>query len=164
LSGSGNSTLPIIAEDLGLITPDVIELRDGFNLPGMRILQFGFSDADNPFLPHNYVTNCVAYTGTHDNDTALGWFETAPEQEQKFALRYLHSDGSDFAWDLIRSVWSSVAVYAVAPMQDVLSLGTEARMNYPSRLGGNWEWRMKDEDLSRELAGRLRELNELYLR
>lgn len=164
LSESKDSTLPIIAEDLGVITPDVVELREHFHLPGMKILQFGFSGPDNPFLPHNYVTNCVAYTGTHDNDTALGWFHSAPEVERKFALRYLRSDGSEFAWDLIRSVWSSVAVYAVTPMQDALSLGTEARMNYPSRLGGNWEWRMSEADLGGELASRLRELNELYLR
>ncbi len=165
LGESKSSTLPIIAEDLGVITPDVVKLREHFHLPGMKILQFGFTGPDNPFLPHNYVTNnCVAYTGTHDNDTAIGWFNSAPEVERKFALRYLHSDGSDFAWDLIRSVWSSVAVYAVTPLQDALSLGTEARMNYPSRLGGNWEWRMKAEDLSVELAERLREFNELYLR
>jgi 4-alpha-glucanotransferase len=164
LSDSASGALPIIAEDLGVITPDVVDLRDRFQLPGMRILQFGFSGADNPFLPHNYVTNCVAYTGTHDNDTACGWFETAPEEERKFALRYLNSEGADFAWDLLRGVWSSVAVYALAPMQDLLSLGTESRMNYPSRLGGNWEWRMTEADMSKELTGRLRELNELYLR
>jgi 4-alpha-glucanotransferase len=164
LSNSEKATLPIIAEDLGVITPDVVELRDGFSLPGMRILQFGFTGPDNPFLPHNYVTKCVAYTGTHDNDTALGWFESTPEVERKFALRYLNSDGTDFAWDLIRAVWSSVAVYAITPMQDVLSLGTEARMNFPSRLGGNWEWRMKEEAMSDDLAKRLREVNELYLR
>jgi 4-alpha-glucanotransferase len=163
--GAALGQLPIIAENLGVITPDVVKLREHFHLPGMKILQFGFTGPDNPFLPHNYVTNnCVAYTGTHDNDTAIGWFNSAPEVERKFALRYLHSDGSDFAWDLIRGVWSSVAVYAVTPLQDALSLGTEARMNYPSRLGGNWEWRMKEEDLSVELAGRLREFNELYLR
>lgn len=156
--------LPIIAEDLGLITPDVVELRDRFDLPGMRIMQFGFTGPDNPFLPHNYVSNCVAYTGTHDNDTACGWFESAPEQERKFALRYLNSNGTDFAWDLIRGVWSSVAVYAIAPMQDLLSLGTEARMNFPSRLGGNWEWRMQEADMNDALAKRLREFNELYLR
>ena len=164
LSSADNGTLPIIAEDLGVITPDVVELRDGFNLPGMKILQFGFSGADNPFLPHNYPAHCVAYTGTHDNDTALGWFESAPKEERKFALRYLNSDGSDFAWDLIRGVWSSVAVCALAPMQDVLSLGTEARMNYPSRLGGNWEWRMNEDDLSPALAERLHDFNESYLR
>ena len=164
LGAADNGTLPIIAEDLGVITPDVVELREGFDLPGMKILQFGFSGADNPFLPHNYPAHCVAYTGTHDNDTALGWFNTAPKDERKFALRYLNSDGSDFAWDLIRGVWSSVAVYAVAPMQDMLNLGTEARMNYPSRLGGNWEWRMAEEDTSEALAEKLREFNELYLR
>ena len=140
LSGSGNGTLPIIADDLGVITPDVVELRNGFALPGMKILQFGFTSPSDPFLPHNYTRNCVAYTGTHDNDTALGWFESAPDKERKFALLYLNSNGTDFAWDLIRGVWSSVAVYAITPMQDLLSLGTEARMNFPSRLGGNWEW------------------------
>lgn len=164
LSDSRGDTLPIIAEDLGVITPDVVEMRDRFHLPGMRILQFGFTGPENSFLPHNYITNCIAYTGTHDNDTACGWFESAPEQERKFALRYLKSDGADFAWDLIRGIWSSVAAFAITPMQDVLSLGTEARMNYPSRLGGNWEWRMKEEDMSTELAKRLREFNDLYLR
>ena len=164
LSDSQNGTLPIIAEDLGVITPDVVELRDGFDLPGMRILQFGFTSPSDPFLPHNYVRNCVAYTGTHDNDTAIGWFESAPGKEQEFALHYLNSDGSNFAWDLIRAVWSSVAAYALAPMQDFLSLGTEARMNFPSRLGGNWEWRMSEEDLSDDLAKRLLEFNELYWR
>ena len=163
LEGS-ESELPIIAEDLGLITPDVVELRDEFNLPGMKILQFGFDKAENPFLPHNYVTNCVAYTGTHDNDTALGWYESAPQQERDFALRYLRVDGSDFAWDLIQGIWSSVAVYAVTPMQDALSLGTDARMNFPSKLGGNWEWRMLEENMSDEVAGKFKELNELYLR
>ncbi|GAB4460070.1 MAG: 4-alpha-glucanotransferase [Anaerolineales bacterium] len=159
-----DSKLPIIAEDLGLITPDVVKLRDDFDLPGMRILQFGFDSAKNPFLPHNYIPNCVAYTGSHDNDTALGWYNTAPEHEKDFARRYLRVDGSDFSWDLIRGIWSSVAVFAIAPMQDVLSLGSEARMNFPSKLGGNWEWRMRESDLSPHLAGRLKELNELYLR
>ncbi|HET9908639.1 MAG TPA: 4-alpha-glucanotransferase [Anaerolineales bacterium] len=156
--------LPIIAEDLGVITADVVALRDEFRLPGMKILQFGFATPKDPFLPHNYVAKCVAYTGTHDNDTTLGWFDSAPEEERSFALRYLNSNGSDFAWDLIRGVWSSVAVYAITPMQDLLSLGTEARMNYPSRLGGNWAWRMKEEDMSIPLARRLHEFNELYLR
>jgi 4-alpha-glucanotransferase len=162
--GTPQIELPIIAEDLGVITPDVVELREAFKLPGMRILQFGFSGADNPFLPHNYVSNCVAYTGTHDNDTTRGWFNSAPQHEREFAQRYLRVNGDDFAWDLIRTIWSSVAVYAVTPMQDALSLGTEARMNFPSKLGGNWEWRMKEDDMSDELAGKLRELNQLYLR
>ena len=164
LGGSENGSLPIIAEDLGVITEDVVELRDSFQLPGMKILQFGFVDPADPFLPHNYTRHCVAYTGTHDNDTALGWLASAPEHERKFALRYLNSDGTDFAWDLIRAVWSSVAVYAVAPMQDMLSLGTEARMNFPSRLGGNWEWRMSEEDMSAHLAQRVHEFNEMYSR
>ena len=164
LSEADQGVLPIIAEDLGVITEDVIDLRDSFNLPGMKILQFGFVNPSDPFLPHNYTSNCVAYTGTHDNDTAIGWLKSAPEVERTFALRYLNSDGSDFSWDLIRAVWSSVAVYAVAPMQDFLNLGTEARMNFPSRLGGNWEWRMGEADMSNALAKRLREFNELYLR
>jgi 4-alpha-glucanotransferase len=156
--------LPIIAEDLGEITPDVIELRDQFNLPGMKILQFAFSGPDNVFLPHNYPANCVTYTGTHDNDTARGWYESAPEHERDFARRYLDTDGSDFPWELTRAAWASVAVYAIAPMQDLLGLGTEARMNFPSTLGGNWSWRLSGDELSQELQGRLRELNYLYMR
>lgn len=164
LSNKKGETLPIIAEDLGVITDDVVQLRDGFELPGMKILQFGFSGAENPFLPHNYPANCVAYTGTHDNDTVQGWYETAPEHERDFARRYLGTNGGNMAWDLIRAVWSSVAVYAVTPMQDALGLGGEARMNFPSKLGGNWEWRMNESDMSESLAGRLREVNQLYLR
>jgi 4-alpha-glucanotransferase len=156
--------LPFIAEDLGLVTPDVVELLEAFNLPGMKVLQFAFSGPDNPFLPHNYVSNCVAYTGTHDNETARGWFENATPQEREFAQRYLRVDGSDFAWDLIRAVWGSVANIAITPMQDVLNCGGEARMNFPSRLGGNWGWRMRDEDMNDGLSGRLRELNWMYFR
>ena len=130
----------------------------------MKILQFGFDEPTNPFLPHHYPKNCVAYTGTHDNDTVRGWYDTAPEKERDLARRYLGTDGSDIAWRMVRSVWSSVAVYALAPMQDLLELGGEARMNFPSRLGGNWEWRMSEADLSDSLASRLKELNELYSR
>lgn len=151
--------LPVIAEDLGVITPDVIELLEAFNLPGMKVLQFAFTGPDNPFLPHNYVPNCVAYTGTHDNNTAFGWYKTAPEHERDFAKRYLGVDGHDFAWDLIRTVWKSVAVFAIAPMQDVLGLGGEARMNFPSTLGDNWEWRMSENDLREDFAAGLRYLN-----
>jgi 4-alpha-glucanotransferase len=151
--------LPIIAEDLGLVTPDVLELLAAFGLPGMKVLQFGFTGPDNPFLPHNYVPNCVAYTGTHDNDTAMGWYASAPSHEKDFAHRYLGVDGHDFAWDLIRTVWKSVAVFGIAPMQDVLSLGGEARMNFPSKLGGNWEWRMGENDLREDYAAGLRDLN-----
>jgi 4-alpha-glucanotransferase len=151
--------MPIIAEDLGLVTPDVIELLNAFDLPGMKVLQFGFSGPDNPFLPHNYVPNCVAYTGTHDNDTAIGWHATAAPHERDFAHHYLGVDGHDFAWDLIRNVWRSVAVFAVTPMQDVLGLGGEARMNFPSKLGGNWEWRMHETDFREDLAAGLKDLN-----
>jgi 4-alpha-glucanotransferase len=164
LGGTDGGTLPIIAEDLGVITPDVVDLRHSFHLPGMKILQFGFSNPGDPFLPHNYTSNCVAYTGTHDNDTVCGWLETAPEKEREYALNYLNTDASNFAWAMVRAVWSSVAVYAVTPMQDLLGLGGEARMNFPSRLGGNWEWRMARESLSLDLADRLKELNELYFR
>lgn len=165
LKSFGNdSALPIIAEDLGFITPDVVELRTRYNLPGMKILQFGFSAPDNPFLPHAYIQNCVAYTGTHDNDTTRGWLNTAPKHEGEFALRYLRSSKRNFVWNMIRSIWSSVAIFAVTPMQDLLDQGTESRMNYPSRLGGNWEWRMEEKDLSDELMTKLSELNYLYER
>lgn len=156
--------LPVVAEDLGFITPDVTELLHAFDLPGMKVLQFAFSGPDNPFLPHNYVPNCAAYTGTHDNDTALGWFASAPERERDFARRYLGVDGRDFAWDLIRAIWKSVAVFAVAPMQDVLSLDGSARMNFPSKLGGNWEWRMSEDDFREDLAAGLRDLNWMTFR
>jgi 4-alpha-glucanotransferase len=157
-------SLPILAEDLGVITPDVVKLRERFDLPGMKILQFAFSGPDNPFLPHTYIQNCVVYTGTHDNDTTSGWYESAPEAEKDFARRYLQVDGSWIAWDLVRAAWSSVAVFAMAPLQDLLGLGNAARMNYPSRLGGNWEWRMRAEVLNSELQKNIKELNWLYQR
>jgi 4-alpha-glucanotransferase len=156
--------LPIIAEDLGEITPDVTALRDKFDLPGMKILQFGFTGPENAFLPHNFLRNCVVYTGTHDNDTARGWFATAPDQEKDFALRYLHTTPGGFTRALIRAAWSSVANYAVAPLQDFLDLGTEGRMNYPGRLGGNWTWRVPEDALSEQLKNEIAELNGLYSR
>ena len=157
--------LPIIAEDLGVITPDVVELRDRFNLPGMKVFQFAFSsDSTDPFLPHNYPQQCVAFTGTHDNDTAIGWYQTAPESERDFIRRYLARSGVDIAWDMIRAVWSSVAAFALAPLQDVLSLGPEARMNLPGRPYGNWTWRMRPNTLTDDVARRLKEMNTLYSR
>jgi 4-alpha-glucanotransferase len=161
--------LPIIAEDLGVITDDVVALRDGFGFPGMKILQFGFSGPDNDFLPHHFHENCVVYTGVHDNDTTRGWFETTSESEREFALRYLglkpgKNMAKEFPAHLIRAAWSSVAVFALAPMQDFLALGGEARFNYPSRLGGNWDWRMDASALTEELRDRIRELNYLYQR
>ena len=154
--------LPIIAEDLGVITPDVVELRDSFHLPGMKILQFGFSGADNPFLPHNYPKNCVAYTGTHDNDTTLGWFKTAPAAEREFGLKYFGRDGQDIVWDMIRAVWSSVAVFALAPMQDILTLDTQGRMNFPGKPSGNWTWRMPPWATEVALKSRLKTFNFLF--
>jgi 4-alpha-glucanotransferase len=155
--------LPIIAEDLGEITPDVVALRDQFQLPGMKILQFAFSsDADDPFLPHNYGGNCVTYTGTHDNDTTVGWYKKAPEKESDFARRYLARSGDDIAWDMIRSCWGSVAVMALTTMQDLLSLDSDARMNYPGRASGNWFWRMPSSAMSPALAQRIFETNLLF--
>ncbi|NPV84799.1 MAG: 4-alpha-glucanotransferase [Anaerolineae bacterium] len=157
--------IPIIAEDLGFITPDVVRLREQFNFPGMKILQFAFSDGpQNRFLPHNYPENCVVYTGTHDNDTVQGWYASAPEKERDFCRRYLARSGEDISWDLIRAAWSSVAIMALAPMQDVLNLGNEARMNYPSRPMGNWTWRMLPDAFTPEITQRLSETNYLYKR
>jgi 4-alpha-glucanotransferase len=155
--------LPVIAEDLGVITPEVEELRDRFEFPGMRILQFGFgSDAEDPFLPHNYIRNCVVYTGTHDNDVTIGWFNTAPEEEREAVLAYFGTDGHDIHWDFIRWLLASVADTAVVPLQEVLSLGPEARMNYPSTLGGNWSWRFLPDALTPKIRTRLRTLTEIY--
>ena len=167
--------LPIIAEDLGFITPDVVELRDEFDFPGMRIFQFAFSsDTTNKDLPHNYVRNTVVYTGTHDNDTAVGWFESEPggggsvrsaeqiERERRFCLDYLDSEGREINWDFIRAVLASAADTALVPLQDVLGLGSEARMNTPATMSGNWAWRFTAGALGEELAARLRLLSELY--
>lgn len=156
--------LPVIAEDLGVITPDVTALRERLGLPGMKILQFAFStDGRDPSLPHNYGHDCVVYTGTHDNDTTRGWYEhSSTEQERDFARRYLRSDGRDFTWDLVRSAFGSVADTAIAPLQDVLDLGTEARMNLPGRPAGNWGWRVTHGQLTDMHKGRLAELVRLY--
>ncbi|MBE9191041.1 4-alpha-glucanotransferase [Gloeocapsopsis crepidinum LEGE 06123] len=155
--------LPVLAEDLGVITPEVEALRDKFEFPGMKILQFAFgSDAANPFLPFNFPRNCVVYTGTHDNDTTVGWFNSASEYEKERLLRYLGCISSDgIHWDLIRLALSSVANQALIPLQDLLGLATEARMNYPSKPEGNWEWRYSASDLTPELSDRLKSLTEL---
>ncbi len=157
--------LPIIAEDLGVITPDIDALRAQFNLPGMCVLQFAFGkDSTDRFLPHNYSVNTVAYTGTHDNDTSLGWYQNAPEDQKDFCRRYLARDGMDIAWDMIRAIWSSVAAIAIAPMQDFLNLNSVARMNYPSRAEGNWGWRMLPGACTNSLRERIKEYNTLYFR
>lgn len=161
--GSRGARLPLIAEDLGVVTPEVVALRDQFSLPGMKVLQFAFAaDAADPFLPHNYPRNCVVYSGTHDNDTTRGWYQTASERERDACRRYLGRDGRDIAWDFIRLAWASVAEMALAPLQDVLSLGPEARMNLPGRASGNWGWRYRSEQLNETLRDRLAELTRLY--
>jgi 4-alpha-glucanotransferase len=157
--------LPIIAEDLGVITPEVDALRTQFNLPGMKILQFGFAlDTDPKYLPHNFDQNYIVYPGTHDNNTVIGWFNEADRTgiERWNCLRYLGTDGRDLAWDFIRMAWSSVANQAVACLQDVMSLGAEARMNHPSTESGNWQWRYTPEMLTDALGARLRELTVIY--
>lgn len=154
--------LPFIAEDLGEITPDVYALRDALGLPGMKVLQFAFDKPSNPFLPHNYAPNCVAYSGTHDNDTTRGWYASGPEHERELYRRYVSRDGSDVAWDLIRLAWSSVADLAIAPLQDVLDLGTEHRMNVPGTPGGNWRWRVPPGRPDGWALGRLVEMTEVY--
>jgi 4-alpha-glucanotransferase len=154
--------LPLIAEDLGLITPEVGVLRDRFRLPGMRILQFAFGGgADNRYLPHNYEHNTVVYTGTHDNDTTRGWFATRPDWEAANVRRYTPLTHS-IAWDMIRLAWSSVADFALAPLQDVLDLGTEARMNQPGRPAGNWNWRYTPGMINDAVLDRLGEMTSVY--
>jgi 4-alpha-glucanotransferase len=159
LGQSNSKTSRIIAEDLGVVTPDVRFLLDKFGLPGMRVLQFGLAGHSDEFLPHNYVPNCIAYTGTHDNDTARGWFDTSPESDQRFALKYLESTAAEVVAAMIRSLWSSLAMWAVVPMQDLLDLGPEARMNYPGRAEGNWAWRLREDQLTLDLSRRLAVLN-----
>ncbi len=157
--------LPIIAEDLGEISKDVSDLRMKYELPGMKILQFSFSsDANDPFLPSNYLPNFAAYTGTHDNETITGWFTNADKPSRDFAMKYLNSNGEHFAWDSIRAVWQSVAVYSIAPLQDFLELGNEARMNFPGKMFGNWSFRYINSDLTPELAFRILDLNRTYNR
>jgi 4-alpha-glucanotransferase len=156
--------LPIIAEDLGEITPDVIELRNEFELPGMKVLQFAFtSDASDKFLPHNYTRNFVVYSGTHDNDTSWGWYRnTSTEEERDFFRRYCQTDGHDVAWTLIRTAFSSVAAMAIVPLQDVLDLGSEARMNLPGSERGNWTWRFLPEQITETVVWRLKEFTTIY--
>ena len=155
--------LPIIAEDLGVITPEVDALRRQFELPGMRILQFAFGDNwENRFLPHNFDLNTVVYTGTHDNDTTWGWYRSVQEKERDHLRRYLAKDGSDATWDLIRLAWASVAHFAIAPLQDILNLGNEARMNFPGKPVGNWAWRFQANQLNVGTLDRLAGMTELY--
>ena len=155
--------LPIIAEDLGFMTADVLALRDSMGFPGMKILQFAFNgDPRQEYLPHNYTPNCVVYSGTHDNDTAVGWLASASEKERETLSRYTGRDSSEVHWDLIRLAFGSIADMAVVPLQDVLGLGSEARMNTPGQPGGNWGWRYAEEDLTPEVRTRLGEISHVY--
>jgi 4-alpha-glucanotransferase len=157
-------SLPIIAEDLGVITPEVEAIRDHFEFPGMRVLQFAFDDGmTNLHTPYQYPRNCVVYTGTHDNDTSLGWFRNSGKPEEtELALKYLGTKGREFNWDFIRLALSSVADTAIIPLQDVLGLDSEARMNYPSKASGNWSWRYPPDALTVEIKERLAEMTEVY--
>jgi 4-alpha-glucanotransferase len=167
--------LPIVAETLGVITPQVVALRERFGFPGMGILQFAFGvDPQAPeFKPHNYPRNFVAYTGTHDNDTTVGWWtgsgagastrtEEDVQAEREFALKYLGTDGREINWTLIRCLLASVADIVITPLQDVLGLGSEARMNLPAARDGNWRWRFTADQLTPEISERLRELTVIY--
>ena len=155
--------MPIIAEDLGLITPDVEALRKKFGLPGMRILQFAFAgDASDRFLPHNHEPDTVVYTGTHDNDTTAGWWASATDRERHMARGYLATDGHDMPWTLIRAAMASVADTAVHPMQDVLALPSDCRMNHPGQESGWWGWRFQWSQVQSWHAQRLAELSRLY--
>ena len=157
--------MPIIAEDLGVITPDVDALRHRFAFPGMRILQFAFGgESNNRFLPHNHEPDTVVYTGTHDNDTTLGWWSTATEAERRHVAEYLGTDGREIHWDLIRCACASVADTAVHPMQDVLGLGGEHRMNFPGKGEGWWSWRFEWSQVQPVHAERLARLAVLYRR
>ena len=166
--------LPFVAENLGVITPEVEGLREQFGFPGMAILQFAFgTDPQAPdFKPHNYPRNRVAYTGTHDNDTTVGWWTAGTGHstrsnadliaEREFTRRYLHTEGVEIHWDFIRAVLASVAHTAIVPLQDVLGLGREARMNQPATSSGNWRWRVAPDVLTDALAQRLATLVDVY--
>lgn len=173
VKGPGNSffdalknkigSLPIVAENLGVISTDVDDLLQHLRLPGMRILQFAFgSDAHDPFLPHNYPSHCVAYTGTHDNPTIKSWYQHLLPEEAKFCRAYLNSHEKEIIWSMIRSIWACVADYAITPMQDFLELGNQARMNFPGTMENNWSWRLGANDLNDQLANRIKEMNLLY--
>lgn len=157
--------LPIIAEDLGVITPGVEKLRDDFGLPGMKVLQFAWSDPGNPFLPHNHKTNCIVYTGTHDNNTTRGWWENEVAADTRaFVEQYLGHEVHEIVWTLARVGMTSPARACILPMQDVLGLGESARMNRPGLPAGNWSWRIVEADLDDPAKDKLRQMTRLYQR
>ena len=168
--GAALGTLPVMAEDLGIITPEVEALRDRFQFPGMRILQFGFGgDPNNAYLPHHYVRNCVVYPGTHDNNTAIGWWESASAADKQHVADYLGyaspDEITDLNWEFIQLALASVADLAILPLQDILSLSGKARMNDPSINDGQWRWRfMTTELLSQAVSDRLLKMTRLYSR
>jgi 4-alpha-glucanotransferase len=155
--------MPIVVEDLGVITSDVEALRDELGYPGMKVLQFAFGDGpENPYLPHNVQPNSMMYTGTHDNETSVGWYTALPADEQRHVRRYLRAGRSSIHRDMISAAWASVAVLACTPVQDLAGLGNEARMNVPGKATGNWGWRMEDFSAIRRRQRFLRALTELY--
>ncbi|MEQ1829561.1 MAG: 4-alpha-glucanotransferase [Pirellula sp.] len=175
LQGSIQGQLPVIAEDLGFITQEVRELRDRYHFPGMRVIQFGFGGGDSSSLdlPHNYPVHCIAYTGTHDNDTLVGWFHSKPgagstrsqaeiNREKSFALRYLNCDPSQIHTGAMRAIWSSVACIAIAPVQDLLGLDSDSRMNTPGLATGNWTWRCDSNLLQPNICNFLQEITEVF--
>ncbi len=175
LQRSLGGAIPVIAEDLGFITEEVRGLRDRFAFPGMKIIQFGFGEGKSTSLdlPHNYPIHCVAYTGTHDNDTTVGWFNSHAgegstrsqkeiDMEKSFALQYLHCEPHEIHFGMMRAIWSSVACMAIAPVQDLLGLPSQARMNTPGIASGNWTWRCEPNTLTRAVAERLRDLSAAF--
>lgn len=175
LQRSFGNELPVIAEDLGFITDEVRNLRDRFHFPGMKIIQFGFGEGKSTSLdlPHNYPVHCIAYTGTHDNDTTVGWFNSHAGEgstrsqreidlEKAFALQYLHCEPSQIHFGMMRAIWSSVACVAITPVQDLLGLPSHARMNTPGLASGNWTWRCEPEALSESVANQLRYMTESF--
>ncbi len=158
-------SLPVIAEDLGVITEKVEKLRDDLELPGMNILQFAFDDSENnAYLPHNYVKNSVVYTGTHDNDTTLGWYQSTSEECRDYFRRYMNSDGNYPSLDLIRLAVSSCANRAVYPLQDLLCLDQKSRFNIPGVKENNWQWRYKKDMLKDEHSAYLSYITKIFRR
>ena len=156
--------LNIIVEDLGFLTPSVLKLVADSGFPGMKVVQFAFDSREGSnYLPHTYPTNCVVYTGTHDNDTIMGWMKTAPKASVKFAKEYLNLTKEEgYNWGMMRGAWGSVADTAIVTMQDIIGAGSEARMNTPSTLGGNWEWRATSDQIDNKLAKRVYKYMEMY--
>ena len=153
-------------EDLGFLTPSVKKLLKDSGFPGMKVIQFAFdSREDSDYLPHNYPQHCVVYTGTHDNDTVMGWMKTAPKDCVRFAKDYLNLTKEEgYNWGMMRAAWSSVADMAIVPMQDLLGLDSKARINIPSTTGGNWQWRATPEQIDNKLAKKLHKCMQMYAR